>query len=190
MTTCPHCSHQMDDAPELAGQFVACPLCGGQFPLPLLPAPPIAGTIQAPSSQSPQPIPTGLLVSNSVSEIRIDTDRAVSVTRHGVAKHYHAAKSSPTKFPKFLLLVATIAWPIAALGWGQVQYSLEMGKGEKIAGADLYMVVYVGGRRDVITGDLMRLHADNAWQAGLIHVTVLYGFTALLCLAWWFYAKD
>lgn len=41
---CPHCRTILDDAPDLAGQIVACPHCGGQFgmggPAPLPPPPP------------------------------------------------------------------------------------------------------------------------------------------------------
>ena len=44
MITCPHCRHVMDDAPELAGQVVACPRCGGRMQLPggpTIPRPPL-----------------------------------------------------------------------------------------------------------------------------------------------------
>lgn len=40
MPICPHCSFPLADAPDLAGQFVACPHCGHQFPLAPPTAPP------------------------------------------------------------------------------------------------------------------------------------------------------
>lgn len=40
MLTCPHCRFLMDDAPDLAGQLVACPRCAGQMMMPgFAPAP-------------------------------------------------------------------------------------------------------------------------------------------------------
>lgn len=34
MNACPHCRMPLADAPDLAGQFVACPSCGKSFPMP------------------------------------------------------------------------------------------------------------------------------------------------------------
>lgn len=53
-TTCPHCSFPLADAPDLAGQFVACPHCGHQFPLAPPDAPP---TITDPPQRDPGFIP-------------------------------------------------------------------------------------------------------------------------------------
>ncbi len=54
MINCPHCQSTLDDAPELAGQLVACPHCGRQFPVPI-PAPPIPETGIRIDSYRPQP---------------------------------------------------------------------------------------------------------------------------------------
>jgi nitrite reductase/ring-hydroxylating ferredoxin subunit len=48
---CPHCKGDLANSPDLEGQVVACPLCGGQFQIP-------APMRKSPLSASPPPIRT------------------------------------------------------------------------------------------------------------------------------------
>jgi TM2 domain-containing membrane protein YozV len=56
MIDCPHCNAKLENSPELAGQLVSCPSCGGHFQMPPI-APPqavpfaFAATPQAASQQ-------------------------------------------------------------------------------------------------------------------------------------------
>lgn len=203
MVTCPHCSQEMNDAPELAGQFVACPHCGQQFPLPpSAPRPvwrdpptplPVATPVIRPATQSPQPSSPPDPPSSPRDEFAFDTGSTVShgrrtSIRDRVADEYRRAKRRPTKLPKFFLLAATIIWPIAAAGWGQVRYSWAIAERPKIEPAEAIGLVLENRGRS--GGDIYQIRADSARWTGMQHVTIIYAVAAIGCLAWWFYVKD
>jgi hypothetical protein len=104
-----------------------------------------------------------------------------------VAGEYRRAKKSATKLPKFFLLIATVLWPLAAFGWGSVRSASQAVGWSYRAEGDVYVRLDGG---DWMEGATMRILSGAAMFAGLVHVTMLYGFFALVCLAWWFYAKD
>lgn len=127
MPTCPNCHTPLADAPDLAGQFVACPKCGKQFPMPPSAAP------------------------------LIDVGpRIPPATRRSARK--------ADKTPRLVLLVATICWPVVAFAWGAIRYRQSRPWGE--------------------------FDALAALRSGVSAATGLYMIVALICLAWWFYARD
>lgn len=75
-----------------------------------------------------------------------------------------ARMDKPGKTPKFLLLVATICWPIASVLYGGYEHAKWRQWGNDFATAASY---------DAIST-----------------VTGLYFIFAIICLAWWFYVKD
>jgi len=75
-----------------------------------------------------------------------------------------ARVDKPGKTPKFLLLVATICWPIASVLYGGWEYRRALKWGEDRAA-------------------IAAMHAS--WDVFWVYVT-----SAVICLAWWFYVKD
>ncbi len=139
----------------------------------------------------PQPPPPPPPLPEPEPEIKIDTGRPATgrgSLRSRVAGEYRRAKKSATKLPKFFLLAATIIWPIAAAGWGQVRYSWEMAEAKHFS-ADEYLVPY-GSETRLQSGQTVRWRASLARWAGMTHVTIIYGVAVAGCLAWWFYVKD
>jgi hypothetical protein len=117
-----------------------------------------------------------------------DPPENFSINVRGVANEYRRAKKSPTKLPKFVLLAATIIWPLAAFGWGQVRYVAEMSTAKHVS-SDEYLVRW-GSETRLQSGQIVRLRASSARWLGMTHVSIAYAVVAIGCLAWWFYAKD
>lgn len=108
--------------------------------------------------------------------------------RSGIVGEYRRAKKSATKLPKFMLLAATVVWPLAAFGWGQVCYSSSMSGVQKVAG-DEYLVPW-GSEKRLQSGQIVRMRADASRWEGIKNVSIGYAVIAAVCLAWWFYAQD
>lgn len=222
MVTCPHCSQQMEEAPELAGQFVACPHCGQQFPL-APPAPrsvwrdpptplPVATPVIRPATPSPQPSSPPDPPLPSRDEFAFDTNSPVNrgrrtSIRDRVADEYRRAKRRPTKLPKFFLLAATIIWPIGGWLLAESLYYVQFAGLTYHEGTDTYELKHAEVPRtpgDSVQnlfatmeemqyfqdGQKVRLRANAAWQKGWRIASETYAIVALICLAWWFYAKE
>jgi|GEM_PF-2109755 len=111
MITCPGCHYQMDDAPELAGQVVACPQCSVTFQLP--PPLPIVAQVSEPVPPPVQP-PTYGPIERAVRQIGA-TAAENAVDRRKLFKDW------PYTI-KFAMFCATVLW-IAGI-FGMIAFSL------------------------------------------------------------------
>lgn len=92
-TPCPHCGSQLDDAPDLAGQWVACPRCSGQFQVPPLavPLPMVVSRprVAAPKKQGMHPAKIAMMVATIVWPVLCVSLGALAAS--GAASNYRYA---------------------------------------------------------------------------------------------------